>query len=193
MGPLKVIRRIADRCPEEIVEEFDEQMLLVDDRRKAAGGFEQLVRPGRRLTKAFEATADSLALGLLDSWAEIGDDPGAEVSGLVVEALGKRVAHLEFDSGLPGSGQSLSAWRLGAQVFLVGESGAYGICGSLAGVITAWCEFEVDISCPGLGPRAIKAMDLDLERPVRINGDLWMASGDGQDKMLRKVVTSPHF
>ena len=121
MGPLKVIRRIADRCPEELVEKFDEQMLLVDDRSKAAGGFEQLVRPGRRLPKAFEATADSLALGLLDAWAEVGDDPGAEVSGLVVEALGKRVAHLEFDSGVPGSGQSLSAWRLGAQVFLVGR------------------------------------------------------------------------
>ena len=55
-------------------------------------------------------------------------------------------------------------------------------------MITAWCEFEVDISCPGLGPKAIKAMCLDLEHPVRINGDLWMASGDGQDKRLRKVT-----
>jgi len=72
----------------------------------ACEGRADLTTSGERLSLLRREAANRLALDLLDACAELAEDnPGALPAGAVVEVIGTKVATMEFDSGVPGSGQ----------------------------------------------------------------------------------------
>ena len=104
----------------------------------ADGVLLSIARARRRLTPKVALIADDLAIAMLDAWASEADNPGAEVSAVVIQALGRPGRTYEFDAGVPGSGQSITAWKLGARFFLLGEGGASGIADSEKQLFEDW-------------------------------------------------------
>lgn len=148
-----------------------------------------------RLSARNAAVADALALRIFELWAE--DDPGGVLVGSIVESFGKQVAKMLFDSGVPGSGQSLSAWQLGEAIFLTGDDGAFAMCRSVAEVLADWLAFAgADITCRGLSEhtilrlRASSHQIAEGEHQVRINGAAWTVGEDGsvQSGEMESVV-----
>jgi hypothetical protein len=135
-------------------------------------------------------------LQVFDRWAQLGDDPGAQLSGHVVEALGTEVARMVFDYGFPGSAQVLAAWDLDATLFMVDDEGAaYGIRESLKRVLREWAEFtNAEIHCPGLRPTRIDVRGLRPGHRLWINGSWWMVSEEGKLRRshgnLKPMMTS---
>jgi hypothetical protein len=126
--------------------------------------------------------ADRVALKLLDECAKLPEDnPGALLADCVIQVIGKRLATNEFDSGVPGSGEVLSAWRVQNRVFVTSETGAFAVYRTIDEVLGWWVrEWDhADIQCRGVKASAIKALGLVRDDDesgdawIRINGRVW--------------------
>ena len=156
---------------------------LLDEADAAAwNGLRDLATPGKRLSRLTRETADRVALKLLAACARLPEDnPGALLADSVIAVIGRRLATNVFDSGVAGSGQVLSAWRVGNRIFVTGEGGAFAVYRNLEEVLAWWIsEWDyADIECRGVKASSIKALGLvpgDDESGVcwfRINGRVW--------------------
>lgn len=195
-GPLKILRRMGpdgylhDRIAE-VVEQWGAKAVLKRLRLDAASADEvdaawealaDLATPGKRLSRLPREDADRVALKLLDECARLPEDnPGALLADSVIRAIGTQLATNEFDSGIPGSGQVLSAWRVGNRIFVTDEMGAFAVYRTLDAVLAWWVrEWDlVDIRCRGLKVSAITALGLVRDDDesgdswIRINGRVW--------------------
>ena len=77
-------------------------------------------------TQDLKRVSDPVALMILDAWADDEEITG-RVAAHIVRAFGQFVDSVEFDSGVPGSGQSVAAWRLKRRYFLTGELGVFEV------------------------------------------------------------------
>jgi hypothetical protein len=141
-----------------------------------------LATPRKRLSHVRREDADRVALKLLDECARLPEDnPGAQLADSVIEAIGTPLATNEFDSGAPGSGQVLSAWRVRNRVFVTGETGAFAVYPNLDAVLAWWIrEWDIaDIRCRGVKASSIKTLGLvpgggeSGGCSIRINGRAW--------------------
>jgi hypothetical protein len=146
----------------------------------ACKGLSDLATSRKLPSPATREAADCLALDVLDGCATLGDNPGAELAGRVAEAIGTKVGSMAFDSGGPGSGQVLQAWRVRNDIVVTGgEIGAFAVCDDVDDLLAWWVgEWEhPEIDCPGVKVSAIKALGLvatnDPQRELRINGRWW--------------------
>ena len=170
-GPLKVLRRMAtagaDLAPvlESTVERVGARRVLrrfgesLPPEQAAEAAFDRLTdlaMPRKRLQGRTRQVADTLALAILDTWAAEGDNPGADVSGCVVEALGSHLASMVFDSAVLA--QTVSAWKLDDRIFEIGEnSEVYSVHSRLKDVLLEWAEHApASITCPTLKYRGIE-------------------------------------
>jgi hypothetical protein len=109
--------------------------------------------------------------------------PYAEAVPRAADVIGTKVASMEFDSGVPGSGQVLEAWRVGKRIFVRGdEIGAFAVSENLNELLAWWIDAwqYADINIVGLKASLIKALGLArsdtdswVEGSVRINGGMW--------------------
>ena len=196
-GPLKVLRRMGadgylyERIPQ-VVERWGAKRVLerlcVDENaiNMADAAWERLAdlaTSGKRLSLPTREAANRVALDLLDACAKLPEDnPGATLAGSVVEVIGTNVATMEFDSGAPGSGQVMEAWRVQKKVFVTGsDTGAVAIYNNLSDVLVWWISdwHYADIECSGLKVSFIEALglvssdDSQADRSMRINGRWW--------------------
>jgi hypothetical protein len=194
-GPLKVLRRMGPDgylydCIPQVIEWWGAKRVLerlcvdenpIDPADAAWERLADLATSGKRLSLSTRE-ANRVALDLLDTCAKLPeDDPGAALAGSVAEAIGTRVASMEFDSGVPGSGQVLAAWRIQKKIFVMGDDGAVEIHNNLRDVLAWWTsEWQyADIECSGVKGSLIKALglvssdDSDADRSMRINGRWW--------------------
>jgi len=196
-GPLKVLRRMGpdgylhDRISE-VVEQWGAKQVLkrlrVDANSLDAGdaaweALADLATPGKRLSALTREDADRVALKLLDECARLPEDnPGALLADSVIQVIGTELASNEFDSGVPGSGQVISAWRVGKRIFVTGgDIGATAVCDNRDEVLAWWTRDwdYADIKCPRLTASSIKALGLvpdddeSGECWFRINGRVW--------------------
>ena len=196
-GPLKVLRRMGadgylnDRIPQ-VVERWGAKRVLkrlcvdentIDSADAASERLADLATSGNRLSPSTRESANRVALDLLDACAKLPEDnPGATLAGSVVEVIGTRVASMEFDSGVPGSGQGLAAWRVRKKIFVTAdEIGAVAVWNNLSDVLTSWIsDWEnADIACSALKVSFIESLGLvssdasEADRAIRINGQWW--------------------
>ena len=199
IGPLKVLRRVGkrgadvDTAIQRLLQEDGADSVLpmlgnadVHEREihdAALAELQRVATSGIRLPSRLAAVADAVAMRILDSWAK--NDDRAVVAARVSELYGTNVATMVFDGG-PGSAQALSAWRLGDDIFLSGEGGAFAIHRTVAEVLAEWLAFAgADISCKELTPvdiAALRVMSDDIEptdHRVRINARWWRVHKDG--------------
>ena len=85
--------------------------------------------------------SDAAALFILDKWAEE-ESQCQEICAAVVRSIGRHVQSVEFDSGVPGSGQVLNLWRFDKQFFLVGEGGVAEVFSTLREARMALKRFD---------------------------------------------------
>jgi hypothetical protein len=202
-GPLKVLRRMGadgyldERIPQ-VVERWGAERVLkrlcvnenaIDMADAAWERLADLATSGKRLSLPTREAANRVALDLLDACAELPEEeeeeeediPGATLAGSVVEVIGTNVARMEFDSGAPGSGQVMEAWRVQKKIFVTGDTGAVAIYDNLTDVLAWWISdwHYADIECSGLKVSSIEALglvpsdDSQADRSMRINGRWW--------------------
>jgi hypothetical protein len=156
-----------------------------------------LATPRKRLALSGDA-ANRVALDLLDACAKLPEDnPGATLAGSVVEVIGTKVASMEFDSGVPGSGHVLEAWRVPKKIVVTGDdTGAVAIYDDLDDVLTWWIrEWEyADMHGSGVKVSFIRRWDwcpATTLTPTGRSESMAAGGSEGRRCPRRKSTVSP--
>lgn len=119
---------LEDEDPHQVLDILGEPLLVgVDPLDAAREALQRLAAGKRRFTGARKERVAEMVLRFFDAWAARGDDPGAVVAGRIIAAGRCELATWEFDSGYPGSGQVIRAYRFQRSVIAI--SNDYGVCG----------------------------------------------------------------
>jgi hypothetical protein len=176
-APLRILRALA-KTGDDLADKFDaflededalgvlevlgEPLLPGTDPREAAvEAWQRLVAGQRRFSGQRRARVAQLVIQFFDAWAAGEDDPGA-VAGRIICARSRALASWAFDSGYPGSGQTISAHRYQGAVVTIGFD--YAVCGfygSIQEVLRDWLESGADdrqIFGPSVSPGLLERL-----------------------------------
>jgi hypothetical protein len=117
----------------------------------------------RRVSSQRRRDFEELLLRFLDAWAGADAISPGLVAGKIVRSAGRHVATCQFNSGYPGSGQSMSAYRYGRAIIVVNaDYGACEIHGSVRELLAGWLKAgfdESDIHGPAVTSQLLKSID----------------------------------
>jgi len=127
--------------PLQVLEILGEPLLQGSEPRDAAlEALQRLAAGDRRFSREKKKQVGRLVLRFFDAWASREDNPGAVIAGRIISARSREIARWEFDSGYPGSGQSIGVYRRQRGVVTISEYAVYGFYSNLREVLKDWIE-----------------------------------------------------